>query len=653
MYFGVDYYPEHWEEPRWEGDLRTMKEMHFNIVRVGEFAWSRFEPEEDRYDFTWLNRFLSLCAKHDLTVMLGVPARNVPAWLLAKDPTAAIQAAEGHRESFGSRYTTCLNNPILHRHALLLAEKLAAAYATHPVVSSWHLDNEYGDASLCYCENCRARFIDWLKKHYASPDAVNKAWGLVFWSLEIRNWDQVWLPKRINHFPHNPGLLLDYRRFTSWTTEDFVAAQAAALRRFSSGKPVTTNLQSMTRCHTDYYRMAEPLDIVSMNFYPPESYTTADLDIVRGTKHQNFWVVEQKAGPPGFAHPGFLTPRPGETRLFTYASIAHGADAILYFRFRPCPYGQEQYHMGIMNYDGSRTRIFEEIRRTGEELEQVAKAVAGTTVRNEVALLYSHENRWALEQFPVHPDLEYRDFFLVYYREFERQHIGVDVVSPYADLGAYRLVVVPLLCLMDDAIPRKIADYVERGGHLLYTARSGVKDRNNNVVPTIIPPKLKAVLGIGIDEAFALKPGHQNRILMNSGSEYQISTWIDLVRPEGAEVLARYADDWYRNSAAVTRNTFGTGTAYYIGTIPESSFLEAELSTIISQAGVAPVLDGPRSVWTLKRTGARGDVLFVLNPTDQPECVHLKGFRLRDVLGGSKCSDDLELGPYGVRVMAV
>jgi beta-galactosidase len=651
MYFGVDYYPEHWEERRWGDDLRTMKEMRFNIVRVGEFAWSRFEPEEGKYNFAWLDRFLSLCAAQELEVMLGVPARNVPAWLMAKDPTAAIQAAEGHRESFGSRYTTCLNNPTLRRHALLLAEKLAATYAAHPVVSSWHLDNEYGDASLCYCEDCRARFIEWLKKHYASPDAVNKAWGLVFWSLEIRNWDQVWLPKRINHFPHNPGLLLDYRRFTSWTTEEFVAAQAAALRRISSGKPVTTNLQSMTRCHTDYYRLAEPLDVVSMNFYPPESYTTADLDIVRGTKNQNFWVVEQKAGPPGFAHPGFLTPKPGETRLFTYASIAHGADAVLYFRFRPCPYGQEQYHMGIMNYDGSGNRIFEEIRRTGEEMELVSRAVDGTSVRNEVAFLYSYENRWAMEQFPVHPGLDYREFFLTYYREFERRHIGVDVVNPRADLSAYRLVVVPLLCLMDDGVVRGIAEYVQNGGHLLYTARSGLKDRNNNVVPSIIPPRLIAVLGIGIEEAFALKPGQKNRIVTPAGEEYQVSAWIDLIRPEGAEVLAYYADDWYRGSPAVTRNGCGTGTAYYIGTHPEHRYLEVELSPILSQAGVIPVLDCPRSLWALRRTGPSSNVIFVLNPSDRTENIHLQG-KYRDVLKGLEVSGDFALDPYDLRVLA-
>jgi len=395
--------------------------------------------------------------------------------------------------------------------------------------------------------------------------------------------------------------------------------------------------------------MAEPLDVVSMNFYPPESYTTADLDIVRGTKGRNFWVVEQKAGPPGFAHPGFLTPKPGETRLFTYASIAHGADAILYFRFRPCPYGQEQYHMGIMNYDGSRNRLFEEIRRTGEEMQKISAAIAGTTVQNQVAFLHSYENRWALEQYHVHPELAYRDFFLAYYREFERRHIGVDVVSPRADLSGYRLVVVPMLCLMDDEVTRAIAEYVRNGGHLLYTVRSGVKDRNNNVVPTIIPSDLRPVLGIGIEEAFALKPGQRNRIVTPAGGEYQVSAWIDLIRPEGAEVLARYAEDWYRGQPAVTRNEYGAGVANYLGTIPEGRYMEVEFSPILSRAGVTPVFECPGSLWALRRSGSGGDVIFVLNPTDTAETVPLKE-KFRDLFDGSEISGAFSLGPYDLRV---
>ena len=290
---------------------------------------------------------------------------------------------------------------------------------------------------------------------------------------------------------------------------------------------------------------------------------------------------------------------------------------------------------------------------TGDEMTRLAAAIEGTVVRNEVAFLHSYENRWALEQYQVHPDLAFRSIFLDYYREFERRHIGVDVTEPHADLSPYRLVVVPLLCLMDEETVYAIAAYVRRGGSLLYTTRSGVKDVHNNIVPTLIPPGLKEVLGVGIEEAFALKPGQRNGIVTSDGREYQVSSWIDLVRPEGAEVLARYTGDWYQGEAAVTRNRYGEGWAHYIGTIPDKSYLEIELSAAVALAGVAPVLDCPRTLWALKRTGPQGDVLFVLNPTERAEIVPVRRARYRDLLDGSEVSRDFTLAPYDVRVLAV
>jgi beta-galactosidase len=180
-----------------------------------------------------------------------------------------------------------------------------------------------------------------------------------------------------------------------------------------------------------------------------------------------------------------------------------------------------------------------------------------------------------------------------------------------------------------------------------------VKDVHNNIVPTLIPPGLKEVLGVGIEEAFALKPGQRNGIVTSDGREYQVSSWIDLVRPEGAEVLARYTGDWYQGEAAVTRNRYGEGWAHYIGTIPDKSYLEIELSAAVALAGVAPVLDCPRTLWALKRTGPQGDVLFVLNPTERAEIVPVRRARYRDLLDGSEVSRDFTLAPYDVRVLAV
>lgn len=652
MRFGVDYYPEHWAEERWEADLDEMVRLGFNIVRVGEFAWSRFEPRDGDYRFDWLDRFLGHCAARGIEVMLGLPARNIPAWLMDEDPGIAILNAEGQRETFGSRYTVCINHPLVEKRAMALTAKLAERYAEHPAVTSWHLDNEYGDGSVCFCGNCRARFIEWLKGRYGTVERLNEKWGLVFWSLELDDWKRIRLPAATNRFAHNPALLLDFRRFGSFSTERFVAEQAKVVRSHSPKKPVTTNFQSMTRFHTDYRRLAESLDFASMNYYPPESYTEADFDIVRGTKGRGFWVVEQKAGPPGFAFPGFLTPRPGETRMHTWSAVAHGADAILYFRFRPCPYGQEQHHMGVVNYDGSRNRVTEEIAETGRELLQVSDLIAESEVRNEAALLYSWENRWALERYRVHPDLDFRSYFLQWHREFEQRHIGTDIISPDDPFEKYKLIVVPLLCLMSEETARRLAEYVHGGGTILFGTRSGVKDVDNAVVPGLIPLPLREALGIEVAEAFSLKPDRRIALVSENGKAYAGSMWVDLVEPKGAQVLFRYGEDWFKDRAAVTRNRFGKGTAYYFGTVPDPSFYEAELTPALNGAGLRPVLAAPRSLRVLRRAKAEGEIVFILNPGSQAETVAAGELRnFVDAATGLPIASDLVLRPFGVRVL--
>ena len=659
MYFGVDYYPEHWPEERWRADLGTMRQHAFNMVRVAEFAWCRLEPAEGQYDFAWLDRFLGLCEKQQIRGMLGVPVRNIPAWLMEQDPTLAIQAYEGHREQFGTRYTVCLNHPLLRERAFALSEQMARRYADNTVVVSWHLDNELGDASICYCDNCRQAFITWVQEKYGTIEELNRQWGLVFWSLEISSWGQVWVPSRSNHFPHNPGLLQDYRRFTSATTESFVREQTAIFKRLAPRQQVTTNLQSITRYHTNYYRMARSLDVVSVNFYPPLSYNTVDLDIVRGMKSSNFWVVEQKSGTPEnkvrtaghvHTHVGFLNPEPGETRMWTFESVAHGADAVLYFRWRPSPFGAEQLHRGILNHDATTNRVSEEIGRTGEELGRLESAIEGTRVENEVALLLSYESRWALDYFCPHPDLKYRDTFLLFHTELERQHIGVDVASPHQPLGAYRVVIAPLLYLADPPAIQNLVSYVRGGGTLVLTFRSCAKDENSNLFPSGLPPEISEMLGVEIEESQALAPEKSGTLVMDDGAAYPLSLWIDLLRLRGARPLGRYGSGWYRHKPAVTVSQGGRGCAYYVGTAPGPAFYASFLAAVMRTAGVQPLLAAPRAVHVFRRTDGSRDVLFLINPSTESQSVDLPLEHV-DLLERQAVTGAVTLEPYGVRVL--
>ncbi len=613
MYLGVDYYPEHWDEAQWEPDLLRMKEHGFNMVRVAEFAWCRLEPEDGVYRFEWLDLFLALCDRHGFDVMMGLPVRVVPAWLFRKAPEIAILSYDGTRESFGTRYTTCLSSQVLREYALRLTETMAAKYSRNKRVVAWHLDNEYGDASTCYCENCRQSFIGWLKEKYKTLENLNREWGLAFWSMELSDWDQIWLPRKTNHFQLHPSLLLEYARFTSWKTEEIIREQANILRKRTPEKLITTNIQSLTRDHTDYFKACEPLDAVSTNYYPPTLYSTVDLDVSRGIKKKNFWVVEQKSGAPGSQTNSVDTSPPGMTRLYTYQSIAHGADMILYYRWRSSYFGNEQFYMGVMGYDGGENRFSREIQSLSKELPAVATKLAGTYVKNDVALIYSPDSRWAMRDYKPNVGMDYRELFRRHYNALERHHIGMDILNPLDNLAGYKAVVLPLLYLADEKIVDNICTYVEMGGQVIATIRCASKDEFARMTQTIFPPRMAAMFGIRIPEVLALDSAEENSIRMGNASTYAIAQWAELLEADTAEVLARYTGGWYGGYAAVTRNHFGKGTATYVGTLADNRFFEHELVQLVLQAGVVPIAEGDGAIQASRRTNGTETYTFLLN----------------------------------------
>ena len=650
MYFGADYYPEHWAEERWETDLVQMKKMNFSMVRVAEFAWCRLEPTDGVYDFAWLDRFLDLCGKHDIKVMMGVPARVVPAWLWKKDPSMAIQAYDGNLETFGTRYTTCISNPLLLASLHRLAEKMAERYKNDPRVVSWHLDNEYGDASPCYCENCRQDFIRWLQAKYGTLDNLNKTWGLIFWSMELTDWDQVWLPQKSNHFQKHPSLLQDYYRFNSWKTENLIRSQAAVFRRVTPGLPITTNIQSSSRDHSDYVKTSEPLDVVSTNYYPLSKYSTVDLDICRGLKNQNFWVVEQKSGSPGSQTNSYFTSVPGEVRMFTYQSIAHGADMMLYYRWRPSNFSNEQFYMGIQNYDGSENRVCREIDQVGKEFAAVMPEIEGTTIHNDLALMFSYDSRWADKSYKPNADLDYRTHFLGIYQELERQHFGMDIVNPESDLSSYKTVVIPYLYLADEAIVENIARYVEQGGTAIVTPRCGAKDEYARMTPTHLPARLMEVFGIHVEEVLSMKPGTSHSIVLQDSAVYATELWSELLIPTTAATLARYGTDWFKGYAAVTGNRFGKGYACYIGTLPENSFYQHVAGAMIRSAGVQPLAQGSPAVQATRRSSPSADYLFLINAAGETSYVSIRS-EGQDMLAGEAVLQEISLKPYDVKII--
>lgn len=657
MIFGVDYYPEHWPEERWPLDARMMAETGINTVRLAEFSWVKLEPRPGEFHFDWLDRAIAVFEAASIRVILGTPTATPPKWLCDQHPDLYPVNFEGKVQGFGIRRHYCPNNPVYRDHSVRIATALADRYGTHPSVVAWQIDNEFGEQ--CYCDRCRTAFQRWLEKKYGTIDALNAEWGTVFWSQTYAAWSEVVVPlayKEVwSHLNHNPGLGLDYFRFCSDSYVDYQELQAAAVKQRSPA-PVTHNLM-VQFAEIDYFDLARDLDVVALDNYPllawrrrPSTQTAMALDHTRCLKDKNFWMMEQQSGPCGWATIGD-TPQPGQIRLWTWQTVAHGAEAVIYFRWRACLFGREQYWYGVLDHDGVPRRRHREVKEVGAELTRLSDLIVGATSPAEVALVKSYDNLWSHRITPHNSKFDYNGQLIAWYDALSYHQHTVDVTGAHADFGRYRAVFLPAFDLTTDEFGRKCEEYVRQGGILVVTFRSGTRNDNNRMTDQTLPGVFRDLAGTELEE-FDSIGGFGRRVGVDGAfGPGTASVWCDILAPTGAEVLARYQAGFYAGKPAVTVNRFGQGLVYYVGCDLDEPAMDRLVGRILEGIPAdTPLTARVKGVEVAVRTQGTLHWYVVMNHNDRPVSLPLDG-NYSDELAQTDRTGSLDLGPYGVAVL--
>ncbi|MFJ2233096.1 beta-galactosidase [Streptomyces sp. NPDC087859] len=633
--YGGDYNPEQWPEEVWAEDMRLMVEAGVTMVSVGIFSWALLEPKEGEYDFTLLDRVLDMLHAHGIAADLATPTAAPPAWFFVRHPEALPVDKDGRALSYGSRQTFCPSSPAYREAALRMARALGERYAGHPAVVMWHVHNEYGCHNPeCFCEESAAAFRGWLRERYSGLEALNDAWGTRFWSQWYYDWDEIIPPRATGAVP-NPAHRLDWRRFCSDALLSLCEAEREVLREAAPEIPATTNFMVMHNFDAlDYWRWAPKLDVVSNDHYlqstDPESHVDLALsgDLVRSLAGGPWLLMEHSTGAVNW-QPVNRAKNPGELRRNALAHVARGADGIAYFQWRAAKAGAEQWHSAMLPHAGTDSRIWRDVVRLGADLKALGE-VRGSTVPAQVAIVWDWDARWALE-LPSQPsaELRFQELVRAWYEPLWRSGVAVDFVHPEADLSSYRLVLAPSLYLVDDEGAANLTGFAERGGTLAVGFHSGAVDANCHVRLGGYPGAFREALGVRTDELFPLLPGES--VELSDGGTARL--WSERVRPAGAEVITTYMTGPLADVPAVTRNSFGTGTTWYLATQPDPATLAALLDRIRTEAGVMPVLSTPEGVEAVLRRGTDADYLFLINHTEASAEIPVSG-EARELLTG-------------------
>lgn len=666
IWYGGDYNPEQWDREIWKEDERMFKLAGIDVATVNVFSWALTQPDEDTYDFSVLDETMDRLYKEGVYICLATSTGAHPAWMARKYPDVLRVDVQGRKRKFGGRHNSCPNSPSYRKFSVKIAAKLAERYKDHPGLLIWHVSNEYG--GYCYCENCAAEFRTWLKERYETLDAVNKAWNTRFWGHTFYDWEDIVVPNELSeewggNRTNFQGISLDYRRFMSDSLLECYKLEQAELKKHTPNIPVTTNLMGFYP-ELDYFKWAKHMDIVSWDNYPslntPVSFTAMTHDLMRGLKSGDpFMLMEQTPSQQNW-QPYNSLKRPGVMRLWSYQAVARGADTVMFFQLRRSIGACEKYHGAVIEHVGhEHTRVFRECAELGQELQLLGDKLLDARTQARVAIVYDWENRWALD-LSSGPTiaLDYVNEVHKYYDALFKMNVEADMVSVEEDFSKYDIVIAPVLYMVKPGFAKRAEQFTAAGGTFVTTFFSGIVNENDLVTTGGYPGELRSLLGIWAEEIDALFPDQKNEIVMKQdwnglAGTYECGVLCDLVHSEGAEVLAEYGQDFYKGMPVLTRNSFGSGKAYYVASSPDAAFMENFLANLCKEKGIKGLLPerAPEGVETARRVKDGQEYLFLLNHNAEAAEVNIGAASRQDVLAQSTVSGTVTVPGRGVVIL--
>ncbi|WP_346860605.1 beta-galactosidase [uncultured Draconibacterium sp.] len=620
---GIYYYPEHWNETQWERDIKNIADMGFEFVHLAEFAWFKMEPVEGKFDFTWLDRVVDLCAENNLQVVMCTPSATTPAWMRINYPETFRMDGNYIRGENGTRGLNSLTNPKYQEFVKTIVTKLAERYGQNTNVIGWQIDNE-PPALEDYSPSSQEAFRKWLKNKYITIGALNSAWGAAFWSQWFNHFDEIIIPNTslVGWWGNNPHALLDFKRYLADTQAEFLDFQAGILHEhILDNQYITTNYTA--KCTGSVPRRTTKLDFATYTAYPNYgSENIGELGFRLGDSKVILFaseyykslggatgVMEMQPGPVNWGgyNPLLL---PGAVRMWLYHSFAAGGKLACSYRFRQINYSSEQYHSGIMEPDGvtpspggeDYIKFMKEIKELRKQYKSNQK-MPDELANKSTAILWNLENYWTIDRQKLTYQWDTWNYPIGFLEITKSLGAPTEVISEETDFSKYKFLIAPAYDLVDSTLIDRWKDYVSNGGHLILTCRTATKNREARIWEGDWAFPISKLIGASV-EAKDMLSGNKNGDVLMSDKHYNWNNWAELLNPEkDTEVHAIHNNQFYKGKAAVVKNKIGKGTVTYIGVSTDGLELEKDILKDIYSASGASARDYPKGVYVYWRDG--------------------------------------------------
>ncbi|MDD3503401.1 MAG: beta-galactosidase [Eubacteriales bacterium] len=670
MYYGVSWYPEQKAREEWQHDIKLLADSGFNVVRMGEFAWTEMEPTAGVYNFNWLIEAVEALAEVGIKSIICTPTACPPAWMVENNPQLRYVDNNGRIRPYGGRRTYCYSNQAYREASAGIAARLAEVFGRHPAVIGYQIDNEPAQEATgrCHCPVCQAGFRAWLKQRFGTIDKLNTAAGMKFWNQTYDSFEQIELPVNsievgtndaIRAYYENPSLRLWAEQFASEQQIEYQNIQTRAMRPYTD-LIITVNGTGLATNSIDYYKAYEELDVYAFDYYPSlrHSISPAAYAHARGIKNKPFWLMEfVSGGGHRLSGSGRSQAWPGSLQQSVVHAAACGAELIAHFQFRTFAGGAEQLNYAIVDADGVARRRYYECRDTARILRKLEPILSAEQPVQRVALIFDYESLWSLKIKPVHEGHDYLKLLEEMHANLAKLGVQADIIgyeNLKEDASKYQAIILGCQILTDDETRQVLRDYVSAGGNLIAGTLTSVKNRDNYGYTESLPAGLTDVFGLHVAEVdpvfdYSITPIRSSaEVASTTGDADYGSTryWCEALALDSAQPLLVFDGSFRDGVPLAAKNSFGQGSAWYIGTSLASAGAQTMLADILKECGMeilSPDCRVPEGMQVVDRITAESKYKFIFNFLEVPSEMFINGswelIAQTDLAGTAECPE--------------